>query len=118
MLIEFEKGKFQSGPADILCILKFPAGTFHVAFFEENPFPGPIKKLEECDVLRLKSKMHHTVGSPTIEGAREQLAEIRTRIIVPDSNVCDRPLPVAEAVSVWVLPNWLRNKQTIGDVLP
>ena len=118
MLIDQGDGTSLAGPADIICILGLPAGTFHVTFFEEKPMPGPVRPTEELEAIRLKSKMHHTQGAPTLEGAREQARELRERIVVSDENVMtDEAVMVEDPVSVWVLPNWTRGSLTLKDAL-
>lgn len=107
MLLEKGDGTFVGGPADIICILKLPDGKFHAAFFEEHPLPGPVKPISELSMLRLKSKMHHTAGADTLEGAQQHLRELRAWIVLPDANVlADTPIEVNDPLSVWVVPNW------------
>lgn len=118
MLIKQDDKTYVAGPADILCILKLPAGTFHVAFFEEHPMPGPVRPISELGVIRLKSKMHHTVGGKTLAEAQTHLSEMRSKIKLPDANVVgDRAIEVEDPVNVWVLPNWTRDNRTLEDVL-
>lgn len=113
-----DDGTYVAGPADILCILKLPAGTFHVAFFEEHPMPGPIRPIDELDVLRLKSKAHHTIGGKTLEEAQIHLSEMRAKIKLPDENVVgDKEIEVIDSVNVWILPNWKKGDKTLRDVL-
>ena len=93
------------GPLDILCILKLPAGTFHAAFFEEYPLPGPL--MPAASLVRLKSKMHHTAGASTLEGAQEHLDDLKQKISVPAGNVLrDAAIEVDDPVNVWLVPNW------------
>jgi hypothetical protein len=118
MLIENGNGTYTAGQGDIICILQLPAKTYHVAFFEEHPFAGQIKPIQDEDLLRLKSKMHHTTGSPTLEGAQKHLDDMRTKIILPDSNIVrDRAIKVEDPVSVWVLPNWIKQHKNLSEVL-
>lgn len=118
MLIDQGDGTFLAGPADIMCILGLPSGKFHVAFFEEKPMSGPVRPIEELAVIRLKSKMHHTQGASTLEGAREQIRELRERIVITDGSVMtDEVITVEDPVSTWILPNWIKGSVTLKDVL-
>lgn len=118
MLIEKEKGVFLGGAADIICILKLPGGTFHVAFYEEHPMPGPIQPIKDLDFIRLKSRMHHTVGAPTLEGAQKHFDDMRTKIKIPDSNVArNMALEMDDPVSTLVLPNWIKKGKSVEEVL-
>jgi hypothetical protein len=62
-------------------------GTFHAAFFEEEPMPGPVTSVKDTRIVRLKSKMHHTTGSHALDGAREHLSELAKKILIPENNV-------------------------------
>jgi hypothetical protein len=118
MLIEKDGGMLLAGPADMVCILKLPAGTFHVAFFEEHPMPGPVQPINELPVIRLRSKMHHTSGSPTFEGAQQHVRELRAKIELPDSNVLDsEAIPVRDPVSNLLVPNWTLGNISLRDAL-
>ncbi|MDP3726401.1 MAG: hypothetical protein Q8R36_04365 [bacterium] len=118
MLIENGDNTYLAGPADILCILKLPTGTFHVAFFEEKPMPGPIRPINELDGIRLKSKMHHTVGGKTLAEAQAHLRELRAKIKLPDQNVVDdAAIEVEDPVNVLLLLNWTRGNKTLKEVL-
>jgi hypothetical protein len=118
MMIDNGNGTFTAGEADIICILKLPTNTYHVAFFEEHPFAGQVKPIKEEPMLRLKSKMHHTKGSLTLEGAQVHLDDMRTKLIVLDSNVIrDRAIEVQDPVNVWVVPNWIKENKQLAEVL-
>lgn len=108
----------KAGPADIMCILELPAGTFHVTFFEEHPFPGQAKPVEERKIIRLKSKMHHIKGTRTFEDARKKAEEFRKRIFLPDANViADRAIAAFDPVPVWLVPNWLKYGHGLKEAL-
>ena len=107
MLIENGDGTFIGGPFDVLTILHDRrANRFHAAFFEEKPMPGPIEK--NPTVIRLKSKMHHTGGSPDLEGARKHLDELAEKIKVPEENIWRDPhdWDAQKMAAVWAVPNW------------
>jgi len=108
MMIQNEDGTCTGGPLDVLCVLHDTAnGTFHAAFFEEKPLPGPVKSVEETDAVRLKSKMHHTDGNPTKEEALGVLADLSTKIKIPPENIWTDPIPWDGTVGiVWLIPNW------------
>lgn len=111
MLIEKEeKGKFIGGPLDVLCILHdITTGRYHAAFFEESPFPGPVKDVRKTDIVRLKSKMHHTTGSDSLEGALMHLKELSENIEVPEKNIWKEPQEWDGTIGiVWVKENWRR----------
>jgi len=112
MMINNGDGTYMGGPLDIVCILhNTRTGIFHPAFFEESPLPGPMLSVEETEIVRLKSKMHHTGGYPTIEEAVKGLEELRSTIKVDDRNSCKEPIPWdGEVGIVWVFPNWKRNE--------
>lgn len=87
MLISNGDGTFTAAALDVLMILHHvEAGTYHAAFFEEAPPPGPVQDVADVYVVRLRSKMHHTTGSPTLEGAQQHLDELAAKICVPDEN--------------------------------
>jgi hypothetical protein len=69
-----------AGPLDAILILRHAAtGRYHVAFFEEQPPPGPRQAVDDVQVVRLKSRMHHTAGSDTLEGAGVHVDELNWR---------------------------------------
>lgn len=90
MLIATGDGKFAADPKDILVILFHP-GTkrFHVAFFEWKPLPGEMSRETPLEVVRLRSKMHHTTGAETFEESLRHLAEMREKITLLNENVVE-----------------------------
>ena len=118
MLIENGDGTFIGGQGDVICILELPTGTFHTAFFEEHPLPGQNKSLAEEDFLRLKSRMHRTEGSKTLEEEQLKLEEMRAKIKIPDSNVIrERAIKVEDPVNIWILPNWVKENKCVAEVV-
>lgn len=101
---------FIAGSLDVLCILhNVNTNRYHAAFFEEHPFPGEIKPVEETDIVRLKSKMHHTGGSDTLDGALEHLKELSEKIIVPEENIKKEPIDWDGEIGItFVWNNWKR----------
>lgn len=120
MLISKGDGSFMTGPFDVLCILhNRETGRYHPAFFEDHPFPGPQPvRIEDVKVVRLMSKMHHTEGASTFEGALRQLADLKHQIDVPVTNIWLRPKPWdGNTGLVWVVENWLQNPmQALNDL--
>ena len=108
MMINNGNGTFTAGGLDVLCILHdVNTDRYHAAFFEEHPLPGEVKSIEETDIVRLKSKMHHTTGSTTLEGALEHLKELSEQIIVPEENIKKNPIDWdGEIGIVFVWNNW------------
>lgn len=114
---EGEEG-YLAGPLDVICILRLPTGTYHVAFFEERPFPGPVQDVSETSIVRLSSKMHHTQGAPTLEGAQIHLGEMRETLQISDINVIgDVAIEVEDPVSTWTLPNWVSQNLTFKQAV-
>jgi hypothetical protein len=112
MLIEQEDGTYLAGPFDVLCILYDPVkNRYHAAFFEEKPFAGPVPEVADTEVVRLKSKMHHTEGATDLEGALLHLDEMVRTIRVPPENIWRKPRTWdADLVAaVWIVPNWRKN---------
>ena len=109
---------YSAGPADVICIISLPGGTFHAAFYEENPISGQVGPVDKLDFIRLKSKMHHIEGAATFEEAQKHLAALRARIELPDANVLDDvPLVLDDPVSVLIVPNWIRENMPLRDAL-
>lgn len=110
MLIENGDGTYTGGPLDVWCIMhNVEADTYHAAFFEEKPMPGPRPSVEDTKIVRLKSKMHHTEGAPTLEGALKYLDEMTAKVQVPPENIWREPKDWdGEIGIVWVFPNWRR----------
>lgn len=108
MLIEKGDGTFVGGPLDVVCLLHDQTtGKYHAAFFEEKPFPGPIKPPEKTNPVRLMSKMHHTEGSDDLKVALGHLQELSVKIEVPPENLWIDPYPWnGKQGVVWVIENW------------
>jgi hypothetical protein len=110
MLIRTDTGHL-AGPFDVIGIMKdVSTGRFHACIWEEYPMPG---SQPPDTFVRLKSKMHHTVGAETFEGAVEHVEGMRTKIVIDDANVwiapqqvVDRDFAVEGFASVTVVPNW------------
>ncbi len=84
MYIYTETGMI-AGPHDALSIVRDTStGRFHVFVWEEHPFPFSDQPRA---VTRLQSKLHHTAGAETFEGALEHLVDIRKKIVIRDENV-------------------------------
>lgn len=109
MIIERADGTLQCGPLDVVCILHdVKSGRYHAAFFEEKPLPGPVEAVEETEVVRLKSKMHHTTGTAELASARVHLRDLVTKLNVPQKNIWEDPIDWdGELGLVWVVQNWL-----------
>lgn len=92
MLMQTGPTTFTAGSLDVHLILhnKF-TGRYHPAFFEEQPLPGPVKPSNEEQVVRLRSKMHHTAGFETLEEAQIELDNMSRNIAVPEENVWRDP---------------------------
>lgn len=104
MLIQNSDGTMTAGPKDIICILNDQSsGKYHAAFFEEAPLPG---NPTDIGFVRLKSKMHHTQGSDTLEGAKEHVKGMLEKIIVDDANVWSdvQPWDGSQGL-VWTIPD-------------
>lgn len=90
MMLEIEPGRFAVGPRDQIRILRhIESGTYHSAFFEERPFPG---SPDSHAVTRVVCRLTHTAGSPTLEGAKTHVAQMRERFIVDDGQVVLEPV--------------------------
>lgn len=114
MLINNGDGTHTGGPLDVWCILHNAtqgADTYHPAFFEEKPMPGPRPSVQDTKVVRLKSKMHHTEGFPTLEKALVQLDELAAKFRVPNENVWREPVEWdGHEGLVWLRENWRKNE--------
>lgn len=114
MLIRNADGTYDGDRFDVIGILKDSStGRFHACIWLEAPMPG----LPDPDpnAIRLKSKMHHTIGADTFEGAIEHVQELRTKFKVDDTNVWTKPEQVVERnfaqegfADVMLVPNWLK----------
>lgn len=120
MLLDNGDGTYMAGPLDVICILQDEdTGRFHAAFFEEHPLPGPVESVEETSTVRLFSRMHHTGGADTLEGAKAHFQQLRNTIQIEDANVSDEPISWDGQLGiVWMFPNWKRRGQTFGDMFP
>ena len=122
MLIPNEDRTYTGGPLDVILIYhNIDKGTFHPVFYEEYPMPGPVSDVKDETMVRLRSKMHHTVGFATLEEAQENVrAEMRLQISLPDANIAiERALPWSGNLDdVWLVHNWRRegNERTFAEV--
>jgi hypothetical protein len=81
-------GTYTAAALDVLMILHYVvSGTYHVAFFEEAPPPGPVQDVATVRAVRLRCKMYHTTGASSLEGAWAHLDELAAQIRVPSENV-------------------------------
>jgi|SRR5688572_847337 len=84
MMIPKGDGTYATGPRDVLGILHDTARErFHACLWEERPLPGG----HPPGFVRLESKIHHTEGSPSFEGALEHVRTMREKIDVLEDNV-------------------------------
>ena len=91
----------------LLMVDDVTTGKFHAAFFEEHSMPGDIKSIEETKIVRLKSKMHHTGGSDTIEGSLVHLEELSSKIHLSENNIWKDPIEWDGQLPItWVIPKW------------
>ena len=118
MLIPKGDGSFLGGPADVICIVKVPTGTFHVSFWEEHPLPGPICSVEDLEFIQVKSKMHNTKGAVTLEEALVELDDLRKKIELPDHNIVrNYVFEVDDPFVNRCLPNWIAQKVPLETLL-
>lgn len=106
MMIPRGDGTYDGGFHDVIMILHdAKTGRFHAAFFEEHPWCP-----DSGGSVRLKSKMHHTEGSPTLEGAQEHAKKLAESIHLPPENIwTDKPQEGWDAENmavVWMFPDW------------
>lgn len=81
--------------------------TYHAAYFTEAPMPGPLVPIEKLDTVRLKSRMHHTAGAPTIDEARVHATALQVETELADANVLpDLVEWDGELGVVLLVPNW------------
>jgi hypothetical protein len=72
----------------------------------------------EVKVVRLKSKMHHTEGADTLDGAKAHYGQLRDDIKIPDLNASDTPIGWdGEMGLVWAVENWTAKGVNVGEVL-
>lgn len=108
MLIRNEDGTYITGPFDVWYILHdVTTGRYHAAFFEEKPFPGAIPPAKEAQLIRLRSRFHHTEGADDLEGALKHIDEMLLKIPVLAENVWREPMAWdGEIGFVTVVNNW------------
>jgi len=88
MLLRNEDGTYTADARDVIVILFRPdTKRYHVAFYEWHPLPGELSREKPLEILRLKSKMHHTLGAETREEALKQLTDMRLKLKIEDRNV-------------------------------
>jgi hypothetical protein len=111
MLIANGDGSYTAGPLDALIILRHQeTGRFHVAFFEEHPFPGPIRPVSEVGVVRLISNMHHTEGAASLPEAFPQRTEMLQKLHLAPTNIFDEVVEWDGHPGVVLFyPNWLKS---------
>jgi len=118
MLIDNGDGTCFCGPSDIVYILRLPNDRYHVVFTEEHPMPGPIRDIETLEVLRMKSKMHHTTGADDFAGAQQHLQEMLTKLkIQPENVVSEVAFDSDDPVRSFMLANWTRGGVSLRDAL-
>ena len=89
-MLEIEPGRFAVGPRDQIRILRHVEnGTYHSALFEERAFPG---SYDSQTVTRVVCRLTHTAGSPTLDGAKTHVAQMRERFIIDDGQVFLEPI--------------------------
>jgi hypothetical protein len=72
-----------------------------------GPLPEKVKSIEETDIVRLKSKMHHTRGSDTLDRALIHLKELSEKIAVPEDNIFGEPIKWDGTTgTVFLWENW------------
>lgn len=104
------KPRFTAGPLDVLCVLHDTmTDRYHLAFFEEAPTPGPVPPFDEMELVRLKSKMHHTQGAESMAEALLHMDEMLANDIeLPESNICrDAAMPWGGDLGITLMVrNW------------
>ena len=110
MLIDNGDGTCTGGPLDVLTILHDVAkNRFHAAFFEEMPLPGPVKDVQDTEIVRLRCKMHHTVGAGDLPEALHHLEELAEKIQLPNENKHLQPMAWDGTLHVVIfIENWRR----------
>ncbi len=72
-----------------------------------GPLPEKVKSIEETDIVRLKSKMHHTRGSDTLDRVLIHLKELSEKIAVPEDNIFGEPIKWDGTTgTVFLWENW------------
>jgi hypothetical protein len=111
MLLANGDGTYTAGPLDVIGILKDAStGRFHACIWLEHPLPGGGPP---SNIVRLKSKMHHTEGAATWEVALKHVQELCRKIVIDDDNVWIKPEQVVERdfsiagyADVMIVPSW------------
>lgn len=108
-MLLIEGNKMIAGPLDIICILyNVATKRYHVAFLEEKPLPGKVLSVDETPLVRLKSRMHHTEGTETLEEALEEINGLTDKIKINTQNIWNKPLDWhGEIPIVLMKENWL-----------
>jgi len=120
MLIPNGDDTFTGGPLDFICILRdIHGGRFHPCFVEEKPLPGPVPEVTDTQVVRCKSRMHHTGGFDTFEEAVSNVQDdLSQRIQLPETNVAlERYVDWDSKAFVVCLPNWVSEGKNVQEVL-
>jgi hypothetical protein len=115
MLLNNGNGTFTGGPLDAIMILhNIDRGTYHAAFFEEHPLPGPVLDVEKTKLVRLQSRFHHTEGSLTFEGAVQHVKELAEKITLPKENIFkDKPREWDGKIGItYLVDNWRASDTT------
>ncbi|MCK9596534.1 hypothetical protein M0R19_05080 [Candidatus Pacearchaeota archaeon] len=108
MIIKDENKMF-CGSYDVALIMHdITKNTYHATFFEEHPMPGPIDP--NPTFIRLKSKMHHTIGSPTFEGALVHLEELTKQLNIKEKNIFRKAFTWDGRLGITVLANVLEDR--------
>jgi hypothetical protein len=109
MFIENGDGTVTVGPLDVIVILKIGA-KFHACFAAEKPFPGPVKPAKEVVAVRLKSAMHHTTGTDTLEQAQAEVEEMLKKMKIDATNVFkSEAIEVDDPIFTVITANWLNS---------
>src|SRR5436309_1563046 len=113
MLIPNDDGAYIGGVLDVLCILhNVVTDTYHAAFFEESALPGG-QDISDLNVVRLRSKMHHTEGTTDLESAKKQLKDLANRIKLDSTNITEKPVEWSGELGITLLArNWKKVKGT------
>ncbi len=118
MLIENTDGTFTLGPADVICILRLPAGTYHVAIMEEFRSQWAWMPFNLLKTIHLKTCSYHTLGAHTLEGAQQEMAELRQKFTVDDANVvADVALNARIPRCIIQVQNWVTRKTSLKEAL-
>lgn len=114
-------GTLKADPFDLLGVVKDTStGRYHMTLWLEHPLPSQGWANENSTgPIRLKSKLHHTAGAETFEGALEHLRELRKKLAIDDVCVWDSPdLCFARNfvedgfASVLMMGNWRKDPPT------